>query len=42
LVYWTQDRLFGVLQSAHLDLVGLAGADELAAYLKANDLIIPW
>ncbi|WP_179855077.1 recombinase family protein [Paractinoplanes atraurantiacus] len=39
-VYWTQERLFQTLQAARLDLAELHDANDLAAHLKADDLVI--
>lgn len=39
-VYWSQARLFRTLRDAHREIALLGDAEDLAAYLKAGDLVI--
>jgi hypothetical protein len=39
-VYWPEERLFGTLQARDVELLDLGDADDLGAYLRANDLVV--
>ncbi|WP_157441781.1 recombinase family protein [Actinoplanes awajinensis] len=39
-VYWPQERLFSTLQALDAELADLGDAEDLGAYLRANDLVV--